>query len=294
MVADRDIRRGELLTRERPLILVQSQITTSPTQLISDLVQQLSPDQAASFYNLSHVNLPENLTPEEFSKQLPLAIFQTNAVAAGSNVGLFPVMARLNHGCSRAFNSVYSWRGREGVLVVHALKDIKKGEELLTAYFDTIQTRDERRHHLKQNYGFHCTCACCALTGEESKMSDVRLTTMSGLYKRLSTWGQGEIDAQEAILVVKRIWAIGEEEGYTSGRGRLAADAVLVAAAHSDAEAIVEWARLALQWVSYELGPDSDLAEEMRTAIREPKKDTIWGQRSISTVEKPLARMFGA
>ena len=65
-------------------------------------------------------------------------------------------------------------------------------------------------------------------------MSDVRLTTMSGLYKRLSTWGQGEIDAREAIRVVKRIWAIGEEEGYTSGRGRLAADAVLVAAAHSE------------------------------------------------------------
>jgi SET domain len=108
-------------------------------------VQQLSPDEAASFYNLSYVNLPENLSPEEFSKQLPLAIFQTNAVAAGSNVGLFPAMARLNHGCSRAFNTVYSWREREGVLVVYALKDIKKDTELLTAYFRTMQTRDERR-----------------------------------------------------------------------------------------------------------------------------------------------------
>ena len=93
------------------------------------------------------MNLPENLSPdsEEFSKELQLAIFETNAVAAGSNVGLFPMMARLNHGCSGAFNSVYSWREREGVLVVHALKDIKNGDELLTAYFGTRQTRDERR-----------------------------------------------------------------------------------------------------------------------------------------------------
>lgn len=113
--------------------------------MILESVQQLSPDQRASFYNLSHVNLPGNLSPEEFSKQLPLAIFQTNAVGAGSNVGLFPTMARLNHGCSGAFNSVYSWREREGVLVVHALKDIPKGEELLTAYFRTLQPRDERR-----------------------------------------------------------------------------------------------------------------------------------------------------
>jgi len=108
-------------------------------------VQRLSPEQVASFYNLSHANLPQDLSPEESTKQLPLAIFQTNAVAAGPNVGLFPTMARLNHGCSRAFNSVYSWREREGVLVVHALKDIKKGEELLTAYFKTQQSRDERR-----------------------------------------------------------------------------------------------------------------------------------------------------
>ena len=119
-------------------------VTVSPSQLILDLVQRLEPEQAASFYNLSHVNLPQNL-PEESTEQLPLAIFQTNAVAAGPDVGLFPIMARLNHGCSHAFNSVYSWREREGALLVHALKDIKKDEELLTAYFKTQQTRDERR-----------------------------------------------------------------------------------------------------------------------------------------------------
>lgn len=119
-----------------------SAVGTSPSQLIWDLVQQLSPDQNASFHDLSHVELPENLPPE----QVQLAIFQTNAVGAGSNVGLFPTMARLNHGCSGAFNSVYSWREHEGVLVVHALKDINKGEELLTAYFGTRQTRDIRRY----------------------------------------------------------------------------------------------------------------------------------------------------
>lgn len=280
MIALRNIRRGELLIREHPLILVPHEIRTSPSQLILESVQQLSPDQRASFYNLSHVNLPTNLSPEEFSKVHPLAIFQTNAVAAGSNVGLFPNMARLNHGCSGAFNSVYSWREREGVLVVHALKDIPKGEELLTAYFRTLQTRDERRRHLREDYGFHCTCTYCALPDEESRVSDIRLQTMNDLYNRLGTWGQGSIDGREAIRTVKRIWDIGEEEGYTSERGRLAADAVLVAAAHSDAEAVVEWAKLGLEWASYELGPDSDLAEEMRIAIQEPNGHKMWGQRS--------------
>lgn len=291
LIAVRDIRRGELLIRERPLIVVPYSIDSSPSQFIWELVQQLSPDQVASFHNLSHVNLPENLSPdsEEFLKELQLAIFETNAVAAGSNVGLFPMMARLNHGCSGAFNSVYSWREREGVLVVHALKDIKKGDELLAAYFGTRQTRDERRHYLMQNYGFYCMCTRCALPDEESKASDVRLSTMNDLYKRLRTWGRGAIDGREAIRLVKQIWAIGEEEGYTSERGRLAADAMLVAVAHADAEAAVDWAGLALRWASYELGSDSDLAEEMRIAMEEPKGHKMWGQRSAMSVEKPPA-----
>ena len=57
---------------------------------------------------------------------------------------------------------------------------------------------------------------------------------MSELYTRLATWQHGEIDGQDAIGAVKEIWGIGEREGYWSARGRLAADAAWVAAAHSE------------------------------------------------------------
>ncbi|KAI9512462.1 hypothetical protein F5148DRAFT_973501 [Russula earlei] len=224
----------ELTAHLEESFLIVNVVTTSPAELILDSVQQLPSDQAAAFYNLSHMDLPENFSPEEVSKWLPLYIFLTNAAAAGPNVGLFPTMARLNHGCSGAFNAVYTWREREGVLYVYAFKDIKSGEEVLTSYFGTMQTRDERRRLLMQNYGFHCMCAYCALPDEESRASDTRLTTMSDLYKRFGTWSQGEIDGQEAIRLVKRIWTVGDEEGYRSERGRLAADAMLVAAAHSE------------------------------------------------------------
>lgn len=58
------------------------------------------------------------------------------------------------------------------------------------------------------------------------------------------------------------------------------------------AEAVVNWGRLALQWASYELGSDSDLAEEMRIVIREPKKHTMWGQRTAMAVGSPVTEMF--
>jgi hypothetical protein len=103
-------------------------VNSSPTALISGLLAKTSSDDQSTFMNLSYVNFPEHLKPEKSPDEVALAIFQTNAVAAGDGVGIFPRMARLNHGCSSAFNVVYSWREKEGVLVVYALKSIRKGE----------------------------------------------------------------------------------------------------------------------------------------------------------------------
>lgn len=57
---------------------------------------------------------------------------------------------------------------------------------------------------------------------------------MASLYTRFSSWGTGGISGREAIEIANQIWEIGEEEGYWSERGRLAADATWVAASHSE------------------------------------------------------------
>lgn len=55
---------------------------------------------------------------------------------------------------------------------------------------------------------------------------------MAELYGRFSTWGSGHLTGKQAIDIAREIWTVGEEEGYWSERGQLAADAALVAAAH--------------------------------------------------------------
>ena len=86
------------------------------------------------------MNFPSHLDPRVHPEEVAIAIFTTNAVAAGENVGIFPrSMARLNHGCSSAFNVVYSWREKEEALFIFALRDISKGDvgqiSLLTVFF---------------------------------------------------------------------------------------------------------------------------------------------------------------
>lgn len=143
----------------------------------------------------------------------------------------------MNHGCSSAFNAVYSWREDDQILgrlmfmvvrkglnqltmltlvVIHALKPIKEGQELLTIYTDTKRPRDERRAYLSKTYNFFCECSSCALPSDESIASDERLVRMRIMKEKFATWGADAIDGKEATDLVNEIWGVGEAEGYWS------------------------------------------------------------------------------
>lgn len=281
VIANRDIKRGELLIKESPLFIVPRRITdrTDPRTLIRETVLSLPQSGQDAFFALSYAK-PNISTPD-----IPFEIFQTNAISAGSTgTGLFPQTARLNHGCSKAFSAVYHWREAEGVLVVHAIRDIVKGQEILTTYTDTKRPRRDRQAYLREIYHFDCACSVCALPEKESLVSDRRLGLMVDLRSMFAMWGKGEIKGAEAIKLARRIWSIGETEGYISERGQLAADAAHVAAGHQDAVAAKQWATLAHKWYAIELGPDS---EQCRTALgisRMPESHGAWGTRDAEQV----------
>ncbi|KDR82640.1 hypothetical protein GALMADRAFT_238083 [Galerina marginata CBS 339.88] len=286
-IAARDIKQGELLLQERPLFTVPRNVNSSPAQLIAEKLVKLDPDEREEFFELSYVNFPEDLKPEEHPNEVALSIFQTNAVSAGEDVGIFTTMARLNHGCSSAFNVVYSWRSEGSYLVVYALKDIKQGQELLTTYTNTKKPRNQRRTFLSEQYGFHCTCNVCALPDEESKASDGRLSEISLLYEQFATWGKNEIEGADAIEIIRTIWRVEDEEGYWSERGSLAADAAWIAASHSDAMATQSWARKAVEWFTIEIGADTPQVRTLMTIMDRPESHKAWGTRDAVAVGGP-------
>jgi hypothetical protein len=91
-----------------------------------------------------------------------------------------------------------------------------------------------KRKFLAQHYGFHCSCEVCSLPEAASSQSDRRLVAMAAMYRQLGGWSQGGISGKQAIAIVNDIWELGEEEGYWSERGQLAADAARVAISHSE------------------------------------------------------------
>jgi hypothetical protein len=59
----------------------------------------------------------------------------------------------------------------------------------------------------------------------------------------------------------------------------------------SSAAAARQWATLAARWYGYELGVDSDYAQEMEQAILLPEKHRAWGTRNKMLVGGPNDRL---
>jgi len=80
-------------------------------------------------------------------------------------IALFPHVAALNHSCIPNCTVTYL---DSNEIVVFALRDILKGEELTISYVDQEKPQDVRCEELKERYGFICGCdACkCGLGGD--------------------------------------------------------------------------------------------------------------------------------
>ena len=168
-------------------------------------------------------------------------------------------------------------------------------------YFSHKLIDKRLRAYLSQQYGFHCSCDVCSLPDELSKSSDERLSEISRLYQEFSNWGNYKMEGAKAVDDIRKIWKIEEEEGYFSERGQLAADAVWIAASHSEYDlssvkvkrnalltgviiiysgmAVREWADLARKWFSYEIGADSSQARAMERVAAHPEVHVSWGTR---------------
>lgn len=74
-------------------------------------------------------------------------------------IGVFPTYSRLNHSCTpNVQNSYNATIGRE---TVHAIRDIEKGEEVVTAYVPIQRPAHLRNDDLVKKWGHECFCETC-------------------------------------------------------------------------------------------------------------------------------------
>ena len=82
-------------------------------------------------------------------------------------------MNRMNHSCRP--NVHHMWNENTGKHQIYAIRNIERGEEVITAYFNCSGlTQVERQKKQKRKWNFNCLCIRCQQTGIKRQESDAR------------------------------------------------------------------------------------------------------------------------
>lgn len=104
---------------------------------------------------------------------IAIASFRTNATSMGpgDGFGVFALYSRINHSCTP--NVYASYNHSLGRHTVHAIRDIKAGEEILTSYVDCAQPIAERSDTLDDR-GVDCYCPSCKMSATAARSENQR------------------------------------------------------------------------------------------------------------------------
>ncbi|KAK6074443.1 set domain-containing protein 5 [Seiridium cupressi] len=115
-------------------------------------------------------------------------------------LGVFTKCARLNHSC--APNVFHRYNHRIGRMTIHALRDIKPGEELNTSYIDICHPTAARRQILKK-WGFNCQCSACNSPDSSGDFLRKRTEDMLTKIRKYEKQQESRVDQSEETDDVK-------------------------------------------------------------------------------------------
>lgn len=190
--AAHDLETGSIIMREAPMITIKppdhSPGTGYPMLKISELVHAqyrlLSQPEQQEVLSLTYSVLPSDVARYGDNLDILGLVFRNNAYDTGSEIGLFPRIARINHSCRP--NAAYYWNERLKRRFVYATRDIEEGEEIFVSFISLLMTREERQKKLAR-YGFTCTCPACSQHPVELHQSDQFRTDISQAIQAFSS-----------------------------------------------------------------------------------------------------------
>jgi hypothetical protein len=148
LVATSDIPQRTRILLEKPLFTVPAQPEAFMNFYIFAKVKRLTKDEQRQFLSLHN---------SYRDKPIFRGIIETNALPCGpgsSTGAVYPNICLINHACDP--NSYTSWNSDTSSQTVHALRNIKVGEEITISYYLPNKTFHERQAYLKEHFKFDC------------------------------------------------------------------------------------------------------------------------------------------
>mmetsp|Transcript_5937 Transcript_5937/g.7757 ORF Transcript_5937/g.7757 Transcript_5937/m.7757 type:complete len:462 (+) Transcript_5937:503-1888(+) len=297
LFSDRNVKKGELLFTEKPLVThgfdVNNDCDTNNTNISSsskprfrsvfsalsnqleELVNDLSESDKAAYFALSS---SKGSKGDEKEKETAGQIFIDNFIPYNMNdvVGehcqiggaVFAVASRLNHSCIP--NLQHSWDDVNEIELFFAARDIAKGEELTIAYVDPVRKREERQCDLLNLYSFKCNCEACEMSEEEQRASDVRRGRLCALDKQVyNAVDTGEYE--HAVNLIDERMKVLKDEGLDTPKNLLRCeyDGYVACLNSGDVEGMHMYLRKACKHAGESFGEESLVACRLKMKVQE-------------------------
>jgi hypothetical protein len=272
LIAVQDISKGTRILSDKPLFQIQGFGSELPVieKEIERKLNLLSQDDRRAFRYL------HNSTPGD---SYPLTgIVKTNALSLGSGSsvsGIFPIISRINHSCRP--NTQHTWNSSTKHETIHAIRDIKKGEEITISY-NLGGSSQPRMQRLKGSYGFDCTCDLCSLTDEALEISDARQLRMQFLDNAIGDSDTVMESPGNALACCRELLSLYEIEAITDPRvARVYYDAFQICITHGDEARASVFAQNAYETRLYLEGEDSPDTQKMKSFMENPADHMAFG-----------------
>lgn len=261
---------GTRILIEKPLFTASS-LVGSLDNVVLAKVKALSKEQQRQFLSLCN-NFPGK---NPFS-----GIFKTNALPCGPDSPIGAVYANIcfiNDTCIP--NSHNNWNSKTGLETIHAIRDIKAGEEITISY-EAREPARQRLIKLRDAFGFDCKCELCSRPATELQESDARRIKIKQLDEAIGDPGRTMNVPHRAIADCHEMLdLILQEYGGSLPplEARLYYDAFQISIIHSDQARASAFARKAFEARLICDGEDSPETVKMKSLIHNPSHHQSFG-----------------
>ena len=196
------------------------------------------------------------------SSRYPI-IEHTNGSREGA---VFADACRINHACCP--NAHICWSKALAKQTVHAVHEIAAGDEITVSYAEPGSVCAARRSHLRNTFGFDCTCVLCALTGEALRASDARQRRLAALVALLAVPHARRAAGTKTVDLVTEKLRLLKAEGLPVEWAHMdMVDAFTCCCVAGDFAAARPWMLSAIQAAQTMLGKDSKVVHDLERVL---------------------------